>query len=137
MTTNQGGKWVVQEDDVLAPPDDQGVRVTMGIIVNPEFHYTGSVKDAQGLPVAGAEVVLGTPSQPKADSWDDSHRFGRTTTDAHGQYDLSASSPWGTFLEAEDKTHGRVDLKWPGYDSPPIPPGRYDLVFPAKPALDR
>jgi hypothetical protein len=101
--------------------------------MNQEFHYIGTVTDADGKLVPDADVVIGISSQPKAESWGDTHHFERTKTDAEGKYDLAASSPWGTFLEAEDKVHGRVDLKWPGYDSPPIPPGRYDLTFPVKP----
>ncbi len=133
MTSSQGGKWVTQDEDVLDPPNEQGARVTMGIIVNPDFHYTGTVKDAMGIPVANADVVVGISSEPKAETYGDTHHFERTKTDAQGHYDLAASSPWGTFLEAEDPTHGRVDLAWPGYDSPPIPPGKYDLIFPAIP----
>jgi hypothetical protein len=132
MTTEHDG-WIPQEEDVLDPPADNGLRLEFGVLINQTFHYTGIVTDAQGQPVADADVVIGISSQPKAESWGDTHHFERAKTNAEGKYDLAASSPWGTFLEAEDKVHGRVDLKWPGYDSPPIPPGRHDLTFPGKP----
>jgi hypothetical protein len=132
MTTQHDG-WIPQEEDIIDPPADNGLRLACGVLINQKFHYTGTISDAEGKPVADADVVIGISSQPKAESYGDTHHFERTKTDAEGRYDLAASSPWGTFLETEDKFHGRVDLKWPGYDSPPIPPGRYDLTFPAKP----
>jgi hypothetical protein len=133
MTTNIGGKWRAQGEHVLNPPNGSSLRLDFGLNSQPDFHFTGTVTDARGQPVAGADVVVGISSTPKAENYGDTHHFERTTTDAQGHYDLAASSPWGTFLEAEDKTHGRVDLKWPGYDSPPIPPGKYDLTFPVIP----
>ncbi len=132
MTTEHNG-WIRQDEDVINPPSENGLRLLFGVLMNQEFHYTGTVTDADGKLVPDADIVIGISSQPKAESWGDTHHFERTKTDAEGKYDLAASSPWGTFLEAEDKIHGRVDLKWPGYDSPPIPPGRYDLTFPVKP----
>ena len=132
MTTEHDG-WPTQPEHALDAPLDQGLRITCGVLVHPAFHYTGTVTDVQGQPVAAADVVAGISSEPKAETYGDTHHFERTKTDAQGHYDLAASSPWGTFLEAEDPTHGRVDLAWPGYDSPPIPPGKYDLIFPAIP----
>jgi hypothetical protein len=132
MTTLHN-KWDPQEQDVINPPGDDGLRLEFGVLVNQKFHYTGRVTDGAGKPVADADVVVGISSQPKAESYGDTHHFERTKTDADGNYNLTATSPWGTFLEAEDKIHGRVDLEWPGYDSPPIPPGRYDLSFSAEP----
>jgi hypothetical protein len=131
MTTLHN-EWIPQEQDVIEPSGDNGMRIEFGVLVNQKFHYTGRVTDVAGKPVVDADVVVGISSQPNADSYGDSHHFERTKTDADGKYDLAATSPWGTFLEAEDKIHGRVDLKWPGYDSPPIPPGLYDLSFLAK-----
>jgi hypothetical protein len=125
--------WVPQEEDIIDPPADNGLRLECGVVINEKFHYTGRVTDARGKPVADADVVVGISSQPKADSYGDTHHFERTKTNAKGMYDLAATSPWGTFLDAEDGTHGRVDLKWPAYDLPPIPPGRHDLSFPVKP----
>jgi hypothetical protein len=134
MSTKRGDAWQVQETGTLAAPErDNAENIEFGVELHPNFHYTGTVTDAQCQPVEGAEVVAGISSHPRADTWVDSHHFERTTTDAQGHYDLAASSPWATFLEAEDKPHGRVDLESPGYDSAPIPPGKYDLAFPATP----
>jgi hypothetical protein len=132
MTTLHN-EWIPQEQDVIDPSGENAMRIEFGVLVNQKFHYTGRVTDSAGKPVADADVVVGISSQPKAESYGDTHHFERTKTDADGKYDLAATSPWGTFLEAEDTIHGRIDLIGHGYDSPPIPPGRYDLNFPAKP----
>jgi hypothetical protein len=131
MTTQHHG-WVPQKEDTIDPPKGNELRLQIGALINQQFHYTGRVTDAEGKPVAGADVVMGISSQPEAESWGDYHHFEQTRTGSDGKYDLAATSPWGRFLSAEDKVHGRVDLNWPGYDSP-IPPGSYNLTFPAKP----
>jgi hypothetical protein len=133
MTTRDDDRWIPQEEDIIDPPVNGDLRLEFGVLINQKFHYTGRVTDAAGKPVSDADVEAGISSQPKADTYADTHHFERTKTDADGKYDLAASSPWATFLTAEDKVHGHVDLAWPGYDSPPIPPGTYNLTFPAKP----
>jgi hypothetical protein len=136
MTTHHNGQWVRQDTEVVDPPPNESLQLECGVIVHPQFHYTGAITDANGKPVTGAKVTAGISYDPEPDTYGDEHTFENATTDAQGHYDLVASSPWCRFIDAEDALHGRVDTN--EFDATPLmPPGKYDLQFPAKPAPPR
>lgn len=130
METEGRNGWQPQRKRVLDPPLGNGERINFGVVVHSTYHYTGTITDSQGQPVAGVDVFAGISSQPEPMTWGDEHHFEHSTTDAQGHFDLPASTPWARFIAAEDKTHGRVDYakSWDDAD-PPLAPGKYDMQF--------
>jgi hypothetical protein len=134
MTTEQNG-WQTQQEHSLEPPADMALRITCGVLLHPVFHYMGTVTDAQGRPVAGADVIAGISSEPTPSTYEDEHNFEHATTDKQGHFDLAASTPWCRFISTEDKAHGRVDFGDVQEQDASYPPGRYDMQFPETPNL--
>jgi hypothetical protein len=130
MTTEHNG-WQAQPEHWLDAPNETGLRINCGVLIHPLFHYTGTVTDAEGKPVAGADVTGGISSEAMPTDWGDDHHFEHAATDAQGHFDLAASTPWCRFLSAEDKTHGRTDFEDKPSGAEVLPPGRYDMQFSA------
>ena len=97
------------------------------------FKYSGRVLDAEGVPVAKAQVDLGITSNPDPElqTWSDDHGLVQAVTKADGSYEILTATPWVRWINATAAGKPLAVYAGESPDSSTLPPGVYDLTFPA------
>jgi hypothetical protein len=128
LKTRIDGEWKDEVHSVVEPAANGDVRILeIGATRTARFKYAGRVSDADGKPVAGAEVTINLLSNPdpNSETWIKNPDATSGSTKADGSYEITTPTSWARWINADaGQLHGTYNP-----DNATLPPGNYDIAL--------